>query len=161
MIAVTLAVTALVTMLNVTDVFPAGTTTAPGTCASPELDDRDTVSPTGPAGALSRIVPVTVAPPTAAAGTVRRATRAVRTSNVAVVVTDPYLAEMVTVVPPETGAVLIVVRALEALYGITTVDSTAAAAGSLEVSAMLAPDEPANPFRLSVAPMTAPPRTSD
>ena len=68
MIALTLDVTAMVEIVKVAELCPAGMVIVVGSVAVVLLDERVTVHPPAGAGPVNKIVPVELAPPTTVLG---------------------------------------------------------------------------------------------
>jgi hypothetical protein len=161
MIAVALPVTGLEAIANVALTAPAGTTMLDGTVATPMLLlVRVTVTPPVGAAAVSRAVPVAVAPAVTVVGlsvTDDSAITAGLTVRTAVFVTPLYAAEIVAVAVAVTGCEVIVNVALVAPAGTTTLAGRVAAAVLLLVKVTITPPEGAGALRLAVPVEVAPP----
>jgi len=154
-------VTVLVVMVKVALALPAGTVRLAGTRAADVLLlDSDTTAPPVGAGPFSVTVPVELLPPTKVDGTRARVDSEVRpTVRLAVRVTPPYEAEIVTELEADTGRVLIVKVALVAPSGTVTVGGTGATAVLLLDSITGAPPPGAGPFSVTVPVEMLPPTT--
>src|SRR3989442_5390164 len=141
------AATALVVIVNVVLVAPAGTVTLAGTVAAAVLLlDSVTCAPAG-AGPSSVAVPVELLPPVTVVGLSASEERRAAgfTVSVAVRVTPLYTAEMVTGVDAATALVVTVNVVLVAPAGTVTLAGTVAAAVLLLVTATCAPPAAARP----------------
>jgi hypothetical protein len=156
------AATFVVVIVNFIEVAPAGTTTVAGTAADGSELLKATTMPAGGAGAFRyTALADDGTPPTNAVG--YKSSDETKTGfsvRVAVFVTPPYAAEMVTLTGAATLAVVILKLAEVAPAETMTLAGTAADASEL-FSVTTAPVDGAGPFRLTVfavdvtPPMTA------
>jgi hypothetical protein len=108
-VSFTALLTGLVVAVNVALVLPEVTVTVPGMDTEPELSDKATTSPAGPAGPVRVTVPVELLPPITEAGeNDRLATPGRIIVRVAVLVVPLRVAVMVTTVTVETPLVVMV-----------------------------------------------------
>jgi hypothetical protein len=160
---VVLVVTAEVATVKVAVVAPAGTVTLPGTVAAAVLLDASDID-TPPAGATapSVTVPIEVAlPPMTLVGfSVSPEGASGATVRLAVRVTAPALAVIVTVVPEATGTVVTGKVALVAPPTTVTLAGTAAVEGSLLLSDTTVPAAGARPSSVTVPVELPPPMTA-
>src|SRR5213078_840386 len=148
------AATALVLIVKVAVVLPAGTVTLEGTLAAALLLESVTCAPPAGAGPLSVTVPVDdCTPPTTLVGFNLSEETVGRGGGITVseadVLVPPYDAEMVTGVEAATALVLIVKVAVVLAAGTVTLEGTLAAALLLE-SVTCAPPAGAGPLSVTV-----------
>ena len=155
--------TALVVTANVALVAPPATVTIAGTFADDGLSvDKDTTAPPPGAGPLSVTVPVEGLPPTTLDGFRERdASEGGFTVRVAVLVTTPYKAEIVTAVEPDTGVVVTGNVTLLAPAATVTLAGTLAADELSLLRETTAPPRGAAPLSVTVPVEGLPPRTLD
>jgi len=145
------AATALVLIVKVALLLPAGTVTLEGTLAAPLLLESVACAPPAGAGPLSVTVPVDdCAPPVALIGlNVSEETVGGVTVSEADMLTPPYDAEMVTGVDAATALVLIVKVAVLLPAGTVALEGTLTAPLLLE-SITCAPPAGAGPLSVTV-----------
>jgi len=155
-------------VLTVNDALlaPAGMNRVPGTLATPLLLERVTCTPPAGAGALNVTVPLEdCRPPTTLVGlSVSEASVGAGegtgcTASEAVLLTPPYVAEMVTAVDAATALVLTVKAALVAPATTVTLAGTRPAVVLLLESATCAPPAGAGPLSVTVPIDEFPPTT--
>ena len=154
-------VTALVVIVKLALVLPAGTVTFTGTRATEALllDNDTTIPPLG-AGLLSVTFPVEVFPPTMVEGLEDMEIIAGRfTARVEDLLTPPYTAEVVTEVDVDTGVVVIVKVALVFPLNTVTVAGTFATEILLLDNDTTDPPVSAGPFSVTVPVEVFPPST--
>jgi hypothetical protein len=154
-------VTALVVIMKLALVLPAGTVAFAGTRATEVLllDNDTTIPPLG-AGPLSVTVPVEVFPPTMVEGLEDMDISAGRfTVRVEDLLTPPYTAEIVTEVDVDTGVVVIVKVALVFPLNTVTVAGTFATEILLLDNDTTDPPMGAGPFSVTVPVELFPPTT--
>ena len=154
-----LSATALVPMLKVALVAPAGTVTVAGMEAAPLLSESATCAPPAGAGAVRVTVPEAPVPPVTLVGlTLTAETAGGNTVRVTLCVPPPEEAVMLTLVDALTGLVATLNVALVAPPGTVTFGGTEAAPLVLE-SATCAPPAGAGPLRMTVPVTAVPPVT--
>ncbi len=159
--AVVVDETALVVIVNVAEVEPAGTVTVPGTVALVELEFKVTLAPPGPAAPFSVTVPVEGLPPVTDVGeTVKLSSVAGLMVSVPVFVDPPCVPWMVAVVTEET-ALVVTVKVAEVAPADTVTDAGTVALVVLLESDTVVPPGPAAPFSVAVPTAVAPPVTVD
>ncbi len=152
-------VTALVVIVNVPLVWPAGTTTVAGTAAPAPLLESNTLIPPNPGGLVSVTVPVAVRPPPTGEGLRLSEESAVAwRASVALCWPSPNPAVIVAVVAALTPAVWIVKVTISVPGGAMT-DAGTVTLASLEDSATDRPVHRGDVPSLSVPVADCPPRT--
>lgn len=154
-------VTVAVVIVKVALWAPAGTVTVEGTVALLLPEVRVTTTPPARAGPVNVTVPVLVRPPFTLEGfNLSVESAAARTVRVALLVTVPYVAEMLEVVEAATTAVVIGNAAVDDPAGMVTFCGTVAAAVLLLARDRTMPPLGAGPSSVTVPVELLPPVTA-
>ena len=145
------AATTVVVIVKVTDVAPAGTVTLTGTDAAADELCRVTIAPPAGAGAFrATLFRVVATPPTVETGDRTTDETATGSSvNMALLLTPPLAADIVTGVEAATGAVVMVKLTDVAPAGTVTLTGADADAAEL-CSVTIAPPAAAGIFKVTV-----------